>query len=322
MPTFQQPFRVKQNTTFNPQGDAAAQPQQQQRQPLRTSSVSRRPQGVPQQQQFRPPQGFSAQQLQQAQQSTVQPLQSQLGSLDQQIALAQAQFNQANRQGNRSLFNRPQAGFVSIDAADERARLTQLQNQRAGLQRQLQQQQRASEQQALTQSELQRQEDARNQLFGLAGARVDELRNDPTDQLILDTLRNRIQGEGLPFDDRTVNALLSDASEQAAAAEQAQLANLPGRPGDPAFEAARRELLAQRQGRLQDANRAINTQRSLTNFDAVTGALNQAAAVNAARNQAITGADRRLQDLLASLEFQIPDNPTFQDFLQLAQRRG
>lgn len=265
------------------------------------------------------PQGYGSQQMQQTVQQAVDPYQQQLQALDARIRATQqqTQMQRSGMAGGRG----PGMGVEWGDTP-----LGQLQNleiQRANLRRQMQQAQASGQAEALRQSELMRRENVRDELFGGARGRVDELRQDPTDALILQQLQARIRGESAPFTDQVRAGMFSQGADQAASAEQALLRNVPGQPGDPAYEAARRELMAGRQGQLANLNRDLGIQQQLANFGAQTQALAQGGAFNQARNAQITDAQRYLASLLGQETFNFgAQEPTFEDFLRLLQDQG
>jgi hypothetical protein len=163
-------------------------------------------------------------------------------------------------------------------------------------------QQRQATQDAFTASELQRRENVRNELYGTARGREQELRDDPLNAAIRQRLQERIGGGG-PFDDATRNAMLAQQAEMGDAAMAAQMRQMGGRPGDPAFEAQRRGLDLQRAQGMQGAARNIDMQRSLTNYNAMGQDLGQAASINQAQQAQVTDAQRFLQSLLGSEQF-------------------
>ena len=191
---------------------------------------------------------------------------------------------------------------------EERARLHNL---RAGQARD----QQALQGQAFAAGELDRRDQTRDELYGRARERVDEIRGDPMDAAIADELQRRISGESAPITDDVRNMMLSQGADQGAAMERAQLAGMGGRPGDPAFESMRMQTALGRQQDMQGMTRDLAIQQQLQNFAARGQAMGQGAGFTRARQDAISGADRRVQDLLANEEFGV-SLPTRQLSLQ------
>jgi hypothetical protein len=233
------------------------------------------------------PQGFTQQQMQQpvqqAQQRYAAPIQQ-----------AQWQATQAPGAMRTTMGGRAIPNLVTPQ--------TQAQMQVGNLQRQQQQAMGQAGQDAFTASELQRRENVRNELYGTARGREQELRDDPLNAAIRQRLQERIGGGG-PFDDATRNAMLAQQAEMGDAAMAAQMRQMGGRPGDPAFEAQRRGLDLQRAQGMQGAARNIDMQRSLTNYNAMGQDLGQAASINQAQQAQVTDAQRFLQSLLGSEQF-------------------
>lgn len=142
--------------------------------------------------------------------------------------------------------------------------------------------------------------DAHNRAFDLA--ELDRFRQmrDPADAFVMENLRDVATGANTPFNAETINNLRSVASDNTSAATAQQLRSLQGRPGDPGYESAKREIMARGQGRTQASDRDINTQARLSNFDATQDALSRIFGFNADRQRRITDADRFLIDLLRS----------------------
>jgi hypothetical protein len=175
-----------------------------------------------------------------------------------------------------------------------------------------------AQQDAFTGSELQRRENVRNELYGTARGREQELRNDPMNEAIRQRLMERVQGGG-PFDDATRNAMLAQQAEMGDAAMAAQMRQMGGRPGDPAFEAARRGLDLQRAQGMQGAARNIDMQRAMANYDAQGQAVGQAAGINQAQQAQVTDAQRFLQSLLGAEQFNAgmpAQEISFQDYMR------
>jgi len=272
------------------------------------------PQGVPR--------GFTPDQIQGVISERVDPIQEQIRRARQEL-----QQIRGRGAGGIGLDDLRSAGLdMSINRQDARQQLADRRvaaQQRAirDLEQRAEAARRQGQEDAQVRSGVAQREALQDRIIGGAEGRVQELREDPTDQLILETLRGRISGQDVPFDDATVNALFSQASDQSASAAQAQQGRLRGRPGDASFESASREIMANRQLSNQQARQNIGTQRALTNFDAVTQALGQGGAFNQARNAQITDAERFLSQMLSQITPFVPDDPTFQDFLAAAQRR-
>lgn len=168
-------------------------------------------------------------------------------------------------------------------------------------------------------SELARRDATRDELYGRAREREQEVRQDPLDAAITQELQRRVGGAG-PITDDVRNALFSQNTDQTAAMAANQMQALGGRPGDPAFEARRSELELGRQRGNVVANRELGLQQSLQNYSAQGEALSQGANINAARQGRITEADRRVQELLANEQFGVAlptQQLSIQDYLRM-----
>jgi hypothetical protein len=141
------------------------------------------------------------------------------------------------------------------------------------------------------------------EFLGNARGRVDELRNDPVDAMVLKALQARASGASQPYDATTRSAMFTGQSEMAAAAMQNQLANLHGNPSDPSYQAQLTALQGQRQQALQGARLGIDQQANLANYNAQGAALGQTGAFNQSHNAGITDAQRYLGDFLQRQNF-------------------
>lgn len=151
---------------------------------------------------------------------------------------------------------------------------------------------------------------AHDELFGLARGRLDELRGDNTDQMVLNALRERSGANAGPYDPTTVNALMTGASAQAQQSERnalAQLAKTGLSPSDPAYQAAANEILARRQASNQQARLGIQQNANVANYGARGQALGQLGSFNSMRNAGITDAQRYLGGLLAADTYVQPE---------------
>ena len=121
--------------------------------------------------------------------------------------------------------------------------------------------------------------------------RLGELRDDPVDQMLMQQLTGRTQGD-VPYSDTVTNAMMTQRGEQAATGQQAAVDRLLRSgmsPSDPAFHAALAQLESGRQGSLQSLRTQIDSQANLANYDARGQAIGQLGGLNAQRNNAITG---------------------------------
>jgi hypothetical protein len=138
-----------------------------------------------------------------------------------------------------------------------------------------------------------RDEDWRKILANTEG-RADELRNDPAQRRVLDFLSGVTQGDTLPYDQGTLNALeaqnaRSTAAQAGSMAEQlrASAALSGGNPSDPSYQAAMREIDSKRMGANLDYAGQMRPQAALQNFQARMQGANQLGAANAAQNSQI-----------------------------------
>lgn len=108
-------------------------------------------------------------------------------------------------------------------------------------------------------------EAARNQILGMTQGRAQSLEGDPYYNAALGRLN---QQDNLPYNDATVNRMLSEQYDMAAAAEAAQGRQLRGLAGagDPSLEAAKRSLMSRRQIQNQASNRDIRGKAAEANF--------------------------------------------------------
>lgn len=153
---------------------------------------------------------------------------------------------------------------------------------------------------------------ARNEAFGLLRGRTG---SNATDQYLLRELRGRASGGG-PYDQRTQNALFTQAAEDAAAAERAQLRGMGGSATDPSNQAAMAEAAARRQATVQGAHLNIAQNANVANYNAQGQNLGQLAGVNQAQQQVQGNAVQNLVDLLAREQRaeQMPGVPSYQQY--------
>ena len=118
-------------------------------------------------------------------------------------------------------------------------------------------------------------EESRRQIMDMTRGRAEELKTDPYIAEALEYLKEVMSGQRQPYDDKTKAAYLSESSDQAAAAETAQQDMLRqqylgsgGSTSDPAYQAAVRRLMGERQGQNQVARREIDKNATLSNFQA------------------------------------------------------
>jgi hypothetical protein len=147
-------------------------------------------------------------------------------------------------------------------------------------------------------------ENARQAMYGQATGRLNDLKGDPLDELISSQLSEVIGGKSSPYDDRTISALMTQATDEGADAEGAAWQDLidqhvaaGGNPNDPSLLAERRAMLSNRQKGNQSAMNSIRQNANVANFQARQGASAQGAAFNSARNNAITGQSNYLGNL-------------------------
>jgi hypothetical protein len=171
---------------------------------------------------------------------------------------------------------------------------------------QMLQQQQAANADALANSPEARAEANRQKLYGLAEGRLGELKGDQTDALVLAQLTARANGSQNPYDDQTINALLTGQNEQSAQAatnQQNQLDRLGLRATDPAYQSRLAEIQAQRQQANQAANLNIRQQANVANYGARGQALAGLGSFNMAHNAAITDQGRYLGGLYQQEQF-------------------
>ncbi len=145
---------------------------------------------------------------------------------------------------------------------------------------------------------------ARDQTFGLATGRLNDLKGDSVDAQITKELQDRINGTTNPYDANTINALKTQQAEQAAQVQGNTLARLRsggGSASDPSYQSGVQEANAARQASAQQANLAINSQANVANYDAKTNAVGGLAGFNAGRNGAITNQSNYLSGLYGNI---------------------
>jgi hypothetical protein len=176
---------------------------------------------------------------------------------------------------------------------------------------------------------------ARDQTFGLATGRLNDLKGDPVDKLVMQELKNRISGKTNPYDATTKNAMLTQQAQMAAQVENNQLAQLSAHGGsvtDPSYQSALREAEAGRQASAQQANLDINSKANLANYDAKTNAVAGLGGFNQQRNAAITGQSNYLSGLYSQVyaTHETPPSqpaasqagPTWQEWAQYLSGQG
>jgi hypothetical protein len=144
--------------------------------------------------------------------------------------------------------------------------------------------------------------EARAKMYALAQQRLNDVSNDPVDSLLRTKLMSRVNGDGLPYDATTKNALFTQQAEQLASAEGAQMRGIPGNPTDPSYQAMARELQSRRQGGMQAARRDIDTKANVANYNAQTEAMNGLNSWNTGLQSRITGASGYLGGLYSREE--------------------
>jgi hypothetical protein len=245
----------------------------------------------------------------------------------------QRQRNLNQRQGGTPVdrygmsVNRNQGQIFSRgpSVGDQQLTNTTRQLEQQALQNQRRQATQQAAQDAFAASELQRRENVRDELYGRARGRIDEVRGNELDQSIAAELQRRVEGESQPFDDATRNAMLAQQAEMGDAALQAQMRQMGGRPGDPGADAQRRALELGRARSAQGAARNIDMQRSLANYQAQGQALSQGSNINRARQAEITDAERFLSSLLGQEQFQAgapSQEISFNDYLRARRMMG
>ncbi len=143
----------------------------------------------------------------------------------------------------------------------------------------------------------------RADMYDLLSGRIGALQNDPLDNAISAQLMGRVNGTNVPYDQATRNAYYTNASDQSAAAENAQAARIHGNPSDPSYQAAMRELQANRAGSNQAARLSVDMNANLANYNAQGQAMSQGGAWNANRQGAITDQSNRLAQTLGNQQF-------------------
>jgi hypothetical protein len=196
-------------------------------------------------------------------------------------------------------------GAEAFDQVNRNAWMEQQQRAAASAEAERRQQLEGRQADLVGAQELQRRNQVRDELYGMARGRAEEVRGDPMNAAILEELQRRVTGESQPFDDATRNALLSQQADMGDAALAAQMRQLGGRPGDPAYEAARRGAVLQGARGMQTAARDIDIRRSLENYAAQGTALSQAAGINQGINAGITDAERYIASLLGQEQFNV-----------------
>lgn len=151
-----------------------------------------------------------------------------------------------------------------------------------------------------------RAEENRRQLYQGAEGRLSELRDDPVDRMLIESLTGRANGGDLPFNEATTNAMFTQRAQQSGAGESAAVSRLLARgmrPGDPAFDAALAEIQSGTQKANQNARLSVDSTATRENYDARSGAIGQLGALNAGRNSAITDQSRYLGGLREREQF-------------------
>ncbi len=143
----------------------------------------------------------------------------------------------------------------------------------------------------------------RASMYDLLSGRIGALQNDPLDNAISAQLMGRVNGTNVPYDQATRNAYYTNASDQSAAAENAQAARIHGNPSDPSYQAAMRELEANRAGSNQASRLSVDMNANLANYNAQGQAMYQGGAWNAGRQGAITDQSNRLAQTLGNQQF-------------------
>lgn len=146
-------------------------------------------------------------------------------------------------------------------------------------------------------------QDARSEAYGLARGRLDQ---DPTDAYLLEELRRRSGAGAGPFDATTRNALLTQAAQDAAAAESVQRGRVSGSADDPSVMAAMNEAAARRQATVQNARLGIDAQAGAANYASQGQSLGQLAGVNQAQQQMRSGSINDLIGMLSREERSTP----------------
>ncbi|MCK4500470.1 hypothetical protein KAU11_08225 [Candidatus Babeliales bacterium] len=116
--------------------------------------------------------------------------------------------------------------------------------------------------------------DAHNRMYNIAQDRYDSSMNDPIDAMILEQLQGRATTD-VPYDDKTINQLISQGNESAAASyqsDQRQLNNMAGQAGlnasDPAYIAMQRESRQRQNATNTNTRRDVQSEARVANYDA------------------------------------------------------
>lgn len=148
------------------------------------------------------------------------------------------------------------------------------------------------------------QSDANNaRIDSLMQGRLDQLKGDPVDQMVLAALQQRSGPDAGPYDATTRNAMFTKQAEMAAAAMKNQAGHLAGNISDPSYQAQLAQLQSARQKALQSAQLGIDQTANLANYDARGQALGQLGSFNQAHNAAITNQNNSLAGLLADRNY-------------------
>ncbi len=194
------------------------------------------------------------------------------------------------------------------DTANRNSRVQQELAGRQGYNAWVQQQNDNRDQQARN-----RVENAREQVYGLTGGRLDELRDDPVDRMILEQLQGRATSD-VPYDDATVNTMMAQGNEASAAAFQNQQRHLDRNAGqagiavtDPAYQAQMRENKERQTQRNIQTRRDVNAQARVANHGAQGQALGQLGNHNDGVQNRITNQTNNLVGLHAREIADVPD---------------
>ena len=132
--------------------------------------------------------------------------------------------------------------------------------------------------------------EAREEVFRQTAGRGDQVMSNPNIRAALDAFNNVVGGSSLPYDDAFINRAYGTAADMNAAANSAQNAALARQMGasggsvyDPAYQAATRSNMAQRQQANQGAMRDLLMQQQTGNFAAQQDAASRLASTQLAQ---------------------------------------
>ncbi len=213
------------------------------------------------------------------------------------LAELQAQLAQANATTQRLGNTQIHGSGAAMDANQAQMMASQAAAQR--ISQQMQQMQNTS---AAANDPVQK---AKDEMYGLARGAVSK--QNPIDQMLLQSMQERAGKDAGPYDQTTRDALMTQASDAASQAMRNSKARISGSAGDPSVMAANNEADARRSQAIQQAQLGINTQANVANYDARGQALGQLGNYNQRVQGNQTDNERYLMGLLQQESAYQPD---------------